>query len=140
MFLLLLLLFSLPIFLFFSGFLSGVLQVEQPFLCLQQTSVLSKEPLLFWTVMLHMTPESISGSCLSVCVLTYLYCIVTLLLSACLLSNSIEYIYSSSIAASSGIAVACRSSRPAEAASPCARAPSLLARRGQVTLGITPAP
>lgn len=41
-------------------------QVAQSFLYLQQISVLSKEPLPFWTAMLHMTLESISGPCWSI--------------------------------------------------------------------------
>lgn len=41
-----------------------VFQVAQSFPCLQQTGVLLKGPLLFWTVTRHTTPESISGTCL----------------------------------------------------------------------------
>lgn len=62
--------FSSPFF----SFLWHVLQVAQLFLCFQQTSVLSKEPLLFWNVMLHMTPESTSGtSRLPECLFVYVH-------------------------------------------------------------------
>lgn len=111
------------------------LQPVQSFLCLQPTSVSSKEPLLFWTVMQHTTPESISG--------TFLHtCIFTLPVVHELLCVRVQHMstYSSSVAASGGIEAVCRSVPPMWVGFPCARALSLLARRGQATSGITPVP
>ena len=95
--------------------------------------------------MLHMTPESTSGTGLSVCVnidalcFSSLFSLDNLCVNPCN-THATEYLYSSLLAASGGIEVVWWSFRPVEAVSPCAREPSLLARRGQVTLGITPAP
>lgn len=59
---------------FSSAVMLNIWQDAQSFLCLPWTSVSSKEPLLLWTAMPHMTPGSSSGSQPFLSVHTYILC------------------------------------------------------------------